>query len=57
MPSSAIESANAGVKNVISQWSQGSGSRKGIKYIVYSTFLQHLMLATKTSYTVNIFHC
>jgi len=32
MPSSAIESANAAVDNVISQWLQGSGSRKGIKY-------------------------
>ena len=37
MPSSAIESANAAVENVISQRSQGSGSRKGIKHTVYSS--------------------
>ena len=38
MPTSAIELANSVVENVISQWSQGSGSRKGVKYMytVYS---------------------
>jgi len=38
MPSSAIESANSVVDNVIFQWSQGSGLRKGIKYTAYSLF-------------------
>jgi len=37
-PSSPIVSANVAVENVISQRSQGSGSKKGIKYTVYSPF-------------------
>ena len=36
MPSLAIESANAAVDNVISQWLKGLGSRKRIKYIIYN---------------------
>ena len=53
MPFSAIESANAAVDNAISQQLKGSGSRKRIKYIIYSLSVDsgEILFCTNTTFT------
>ena len=62
MPSSAIESTNPAVDNVISQWSQGSVSRKGMKYSIFAciscdrrSIVVRFYLCTNTTFAKKIY--